>query len=80
MSAPLLREDWRQRLSELSTGWDSYKGAPITAAAMDTVGQFAVVPCHNGGVQMEIHRDGLDIEIEIGPDGRIQNVLVGGTR
>ena len=80
MSAPLLCEDCRGLLSALEPGWDSYRAVPITSEALATVGRIAVVPCGNGGVQLEIHRDGLDIEIEIGPDGRIQNVLVGGAK
>lgn len=83
MSAPTLGGDfplgtaWAQRLLALQAGWDSYGGRQISEKALLTVGQFAVVPCSGGGVQLEIHRDGLDIEIEIKADGTISGVLVG---
>jgi hypothetical protein len=76
MSAPTLGEDWQTRLRALQDGWDSYGSRPIAAAAIDTVESFAVVPCSGSGVQLEIHRDGFDVEIEIAADGRIKGVLL----
>jgi hypothetical protein len=77
MSVPLLSEDWKQQLLALETGWDSYKARPITQAAIETLGQFSVVPCSSGGIQFEIHRDGFDIEIEIDPNGKIESAIIG---
>ncbi len=79
MSAPVLGEYWQGRLRELDQGWDSYGGKPITAEAILTVESFAVVPSSSGGIQLEMHRDGIDIEIQIESDGKISSVLVGPT-
>lgn len=62
-----------QSFMKLERGWDSYDAAPINplpvmiGIIMQTAP--AVVPLSNGGVQMEWHRDGWDIELEITPDG-----------
>ncbi len=76
MSAPLIGEDWKSRLGNLGDSWVRDGGKQITHAAMQTVESFAVVPCTDGGVQLEVHRDGFDIEICIAPDGRIESALV----
>lgn len=76
MSAPTIKEDWKAALGELHVDWDSYGSPPTTQKAMATVEEFATVPTSAGGIQLEIHRDGYDIEIEIGPDGRIVGALV----
>lgn len=76
MSAPLIGSDWQARLAALPNDWDNDGGAPISSRAILTVEQFATVPCSDGGIQLEIHRDGFDIEINIGPDGRIESALV----
>ena len=76
VGAPQLREDWQQRLALLGPGWDADGGKAITSKAIETLGRFAAVPCSDGGIQLEVHRAGYDIEIEIGPDGRIASVLV----
>jgi hypothetical protein len=75
MAAPTLGSNWQTTLRLLENGWDSYNGKPITAAAIETVERFAVVPCSSGGLQLEVHRRHLGIEIEIGPDGRIMGAL-----
>ncbi len=82
MAAPTLGGDyvtnttWAQELMALPENWDSYKSPRIAMRAIATVGQFATVPTCDGGVQLEIHRDGWDIEIGIGADGRIEDVNV----
>ena len=73
--APTLKDNWQERLRELPENWDGERGVPITAKAIATVEQFATVPIGFGGVQLEIHRDGYDIEIQIGSNGRILSVL-----
>lgn len=75
MSAPTLGGAWRRELSALGEGWDSYDGKPITNEAIATVEQIAAVPLGSGGIQLELHRDGFDIEICIAADGRIAGVL-----
>jgi hypothetical protein len=77
MSAPTIGQDWRSVLESLKPGWDSYDALPISSAAMDTLQSFSVVPCNDGSIQIEIHRDGINIEIEIGADGTLGSVLVG---
>lgn len=76
MPAPTLGEHWQLDLLSLRDGWDSYDGKPITKEAMLAVDSVSVVPCSDGGLQLELHRDGFDIEICIGPDGRIASALV----
>lgn len=76
MSAPHIGEDWEQQLRLLEQGWDLDGSDPITEAAIRAAKLFYVVPCSNGGIQIETHQSGLDIEINIEPDGRISSVLV----
>lgn len=57
------------RLAELKPGWDSY-GAPALSLAALKVARVMldapqVVPTPGGGIQLEWHQDGLDIEIVI---------------
>ena len=72
----LLNQSWVKKLIALQSNWDSYGASPISIEALKTVGLFAVVPCSNGGVQLEIHRNGYDIEIEITSTGIIKNIFV----
>lgn len=58
-------------------GWDTYDGDPLddraVAAARTFLGYpWAVVPCADGGVQLEIHAMGFDVEIEFSADGTIE--------
>jgi hypothetical protein len=76
MPAPTLGEDWRFALRSLEPGWDSYRGLPISEKAIDSLAGFSVVPCSAGGIQLEIHQDGYDIEICIDPKGEIESVLI----
>jgi hypothetical protein len=76
VNAPCLGEDWRNELSSLSSDWDGDNASQITTAAIVAVARFSIVPCHNGGIQLEVHQDGYDIEIDIGPDGKIKGLLV----
>lgn len=60
---------------ELKEGWDSYGGKPIRERSIDwakvilfRVGQgggWTPIPCSDGGVQLEFHEQGIDIEIVI---------------
>jgi hypothetical protein len=76
MSAPTLGGGWQADLLALEPGWDSYGARPITNKAISTLASFSVVPICTGGIQLEVHRDGIGIEIEIGPEGRILFVSV----
>jgi len=65
---------------ELSEDWDSYGAGPIDATcitkAIDIIKSFSegtptpwVVPCSDGGIQLEWHEQGMDLELSIKPDG-----------
>jgi hypothetical protein len=68
--------NWRRDLYLLRSNWDNEGAEYIRQAAIDTIDAFCTVPCATGGVQLEIHKDGYDIEIYVGPDGRIESILV----
>lgn len=60
-------------------GWDSYGAAPLDDRAVDAVRAFlswrwAVVPINSGGLQLERHDSGCDLEIEFGADGRLLSI------
>ena len=64
-------------LRTLRPGWNSLGGVPISEAAIHTAEVIsshdpAIVPRSNGGVQLEWHTDGLDLEVVIAPDGRLE--------
>jgi hypothetical protein len=59
---------------KLPKGWDSYDAEPISAEVIAKVkatfpvlppGWWDCVPMSSGGVQLEQHQDGWDIEISI---------------
>lgn len=61
-------------LAKLPQGWDSYGGTPPRADCLAKARQLAlllppghwdIVPMSNGGIQIEQHCDGLDIELMI---------------
>jgi hypothetical protein len=67
-------------LSTLPHGWDpDGKAPPPTADAVKTVRglvmPWSIVPLGDGGLQIEMHRCGIDVEIEVGPDGTVRGVL-----
>lgn len=76
-----------EELSKLGNNWDSYGSEPITKAALDKaqllLGALSgiqaiepfVCPCSNGGLQLEWHRNGYDLEIEISPNGEVSEVF-----
>ena len=70
------RSEFASRLAEMPTehDWDSYGAHPTTEAALDTAYAIEPVPTVNGGIQVEVHRRGFDLEIEIAPDGGIEGI------
>jgi hypothetical protein len=74
MSAPRITDDWVARLRELKPNWNSYGAPAISEAAIEALGLFYAVPMIDGGIQMEAHFGGKDLEIEIGPDGKIRSL------
>lgn len=67
-------------LAKLPDGWDSYGAPRITAKALmyaehllellATAAQ--VVPCSDGGIQLEWHSLSADVELKIAPDGTLE--------
>jgi hypothetical protein len=63
----------------LDNGWDTYNAAPVSPSSVQRALAFlfrflepssptpSVVPLSDGGVQMEWHRGGLDIEVTFSP-------------
>lgn len=79
------QEDLRERidsLAELEENWDSYGSAPISLFAIVAAKQIAsgwcAVPLNGGGVQLEVHVPGGELEIEICPHGNITGTLTNG--
>jgi len=74
----------------LDTNWDTYGGKPTTEVAarkaMNIITSLlsegarapAVVPVNNGGVQIEWHNGGWDVEIEVHPDGSVSTFIDNG--
>lgn len=60
---------------ELEEGWDSYGGKPTTRQAVDTAEALSFVPTSRGGVQVELHAGGADVEIEISSTGKVVGVV-----
>ncbi len=74
---------WLQRLNHLGENWDSYGGRPpqddVIVNALELIGHLlghdstppAIVPTSAGGVQLEWHRAGDELEIRVAPNGEI---------
>ncbi len=70
-------------LLQLKANWNTYGGKPIEKKAMAAALAFIermmrtpipypqLVPCSNGGVQIEWHERGIDIEVEFYPNGSV---------
>ena len=84
LPAELLRAlDRVIELFELPKGWNSHGAEPVSEAAFRQTVQFlatylvedvagpVLVPTVRGGVQLEWHRQGVDIEVEVSPDGSV---------
>ena len=76
--APQLRD-----LLRLPKGWNSHGAEPVSHAACKQTVEFlttylaegvagpVLVPTVRGGVQLEWHRQGVDIEVEVSPFGSV---------
>ena len=70
-------------LQQLPRGWNSYGAEPVSDAAFRQTIEFlttyvvrgivgpVLVPTVRGGLQLEWHRRGVDIEVEVSPDGSV---------
>jgi hypothetical protein len=78
---PLIKQ--LESVLALKPGWDGAKANPITSDALeaalkvleetmawDTIAP-AVVPVSDGGIQLEWHCAGVDLEVYVEPDGRV---------
>ena len=62
-----------EKLLRLKEDWDSYGALPISPvaveAAMRCLNQITLVPTAPGGVTLELHLHGMDLELEFAADG-----------
>lgn len=76
--APWARmSDFDERLASmvgLKADWDSYGAKPITEAAIKTAGLMVPIPSRDGGIDLELHAGGIDLTIEIDPDGTVKSI------
>ena len=55
-------------------GWNEPHSKATTDAAKRTAENLTLVPLDEGGIQIEMHAGGWDIEIEIDEDGTVVDV------
>lgn len=75
-----------ERMAELVAlprGWDSRNASPVSYTALRRTIEFlleyvadgidcpVVVPTVRGGLQLEWHNNGVDVEVEVGSDGHV---------
>jgi hypothetical protein len=69
-------EQMFDELRGLQPGWDSYGAPPISEAAIQSAQAFLsrmdITPCSDGGVQLEWHTYGFDLEVEFHPNGTVE--------
>lgn len=63
------------RFADLKEDWDSYGAKQITPEAIKAAKALWFVPLPNGGIQVEAHLAGGEIEFEINPDGSLGECL-----
>lgn len=92
LSAALARLD---ELATLKANWDSYQAEPMTPAALiaargyvsvmalispvSAMPEPAIVPTNDGGIQLEWHQSGVDVEVYISPTGGVSGWTRDGT-
>ena len=71
------------QLMALPRGWNSYDASPVSDSALRRTVEFlveyvavgfdlpVVVPTVHGGLQLEWHCNGVDIEVEVASDGHV---------
>jgi hypothetical protein len=72
--APLYQQLPRD-LYGLPHNWDGYGAVPVTEKAIHAAEWIEFVPTVNGGIQIELHIDGKDLEFEIDAEGRFESLL-----
>jgi hypothetical protein len=61
-------------LASMKNNWDGRHGLAPTKQAIEVASVVCAIPLGSGGIQLELHAGGSDIEIEIGPTGVILGV------
>ena len=69
--------DFVQSLRDLPLNWDSYGSPKIGEGALKVLQGLQVVPTSPGGIQVEWHCNGYDLEIEFNAAGGLETVLWG---
>ena len=70
--APRIGEQWQDQLRAPDINWNQLS----SDEAIKTVEGFLTVPTNEGGIKLEFHQDGFDVEIEVSEDGKVKSVLV----
>lgn len=73
---PSLREPVGTRYQD-EDGWNGPRSVATTQAARDTVSHLYVIPATDGGLVIDLHAGGMEVEISVEPDGRISLVMAG---
>lgn len=74
-----VREYRHPRLNELARlgpDWDSYGAPPLTEAALTAADRLVFVPTGDGGVQVELHTAGSEVEFRLSSLGAVEYVFV----
>lgn len=56
-------------LAELVDDWDSYGAEHVTDEALAVLRNLCAVPLKDGGIQIEWHCSGWDVEVEVNRHG-----------
>lgn len=65
-------------LARLGPDWDSYGAPPPTEAALAAADRLMFVPTGEGGMQIELHKGGIDIDVTVSDVGKINYVYISG--
>ncbi len=70
-----ITDHWQAVMLQIKANWDSYGAKPPTREAIHKAGEILklieIAPTNKGGIQIEFHRTGLEVGIEILPDGSV---------
>jgi len=74
----VFKEELSQALRAMKGGdSDAEYGLAPTLEAVEALERASVVVTSRGGIQIEWHLSGLDVEIEFDSEGRIESILTG---